>query len=399
MFKKYKDKQSMKIYKFINKGILNFYYFIIKDILIRFNNITLQTAQSEPFIINLNVFHYITINKLFKFIEFLLKSSKIRIDNYIDIKNCSGDVLYGFVLFNNFKDIIDSFNEKYQKKVMIYARINDFDIPNKIMDRKIMFEQDRQNTQQLNVKLDQCIDLDLNREIRVKFNDIFGSEFTDNLTISKYLTVASQITKKKGVVFMTYGYSGTGKTVTLFGNQDKTGLLQATLQNVRGIEKIYFRVFEIYGKGVNYTDYWGSGGNIYERIYSYGLELNKNKIKIKNIKETEKIKEYIDGSDDLIEINDPEEVFKTFNELVDELDKKRKQSKRIIKTPNNPESSRSIIIYEFLNKIGNDLVPFTLIDLPGREEILDSYQNPYLITSTTNILNQIQKCLLSSVLI
>ena len=280
---------------------------------------------------------------------------------------------------------------------MIYARINDFGekVTN---DRRIMFEKDMNDNMILKVKLEECVNLDRSYIDKIKFNDIFDDKFKDNITISKYLTISSQLTKKKGVVFLTYGYSGTGKTFTLFGNSSgNTGLLQSTLQNVRGIDKIYFRVYEIYGKGVNYNDYWDD--KINQELYAYKLNIIDNKIILDNPKKVLEIKDYIDSSEDLLEINNFEEVFKTFNEFVDVLDKIRIKNKRIISTPNNPQSSRSIIVYEFLNKIENELIPFILIDLPGREEIIDSYYDPIVKKLDLSINTDLNRAILSSSLI
>ena len=66
----------------------------------------------------------------------------------------------------------------------------------------------------------------------------------------------TSISSGNGVCLITYGYSGTGKSYTLFGAPGKSGLLQGTLGKLDGLEKVYFRTFEIYGKGLPFVDYW-----------------------------------------------------------------------------------------------------------------------------------------------
>ena len=86
----------------------------------------------------------------------------------------------------------------------------------------------------------------------IKFTEVFDStQFPGNDDISKYMQIASRLKDGYGVCLITYGYSGTGKSYTLFGKQDKDGTVQGLLQSTLGkldqLDKVYFRLFEIYG--------------------------------------------------------------------------------------------------------------------------------------------------------
>ena len=107
----------------------------------------------------------------------------------------------------------------------------------------------------------------------IQFAEVFDSkDFPDNDTLSLYMGLSSQLSQKKGTMLLTYGYSGVGKTVTLFGNKKKKifGLLQRTLLNVKSQGKILFRVFELYGKGFKLDtdqDDYSSGSTYSSKSY------------------------------------------------------------------------------------------------------------------------------------
>jgi len=256
----------------------------------------------------------------------------------------------------------------------------------------------------------------------MKFTEVFDStQFPGNDDISKYMQIASRLKDGYGVCLITYGYSGTGKTFTLFGDKGSAetppvnGLLQATLSELNGLEKVAFRVYELYGYGVPYTQYWidkqnknttridnidsflikyklqTGSGNVIEAHYDTIIDTNKQ------------IKEFIgktkgstfNSQDNYITIDSITKIkdaFANFKLLTDGIDEIRKQEikdevinknlpPRIRDTPNNKESSRSIIIYEFKLTIKengvNKTSTFLIVDLPGREDIAKTFVDPY----------------------
>lgn len=262
----------------------------------------------------------------------------------------------------------------------------------------------------------------------MKFTEVFDStQFPGNDDISKYMQIATRLKDGYGVCLITYGYSGTGKTFTLFGDKGSAssppvnGLLQATLGELNGLEEISFRVYELYGYGVPYTQYWIDKqnnnatrvDNIDSILFKYKLNLGSG-----NILEA-RYDTYIDKYSDIIEfikktkdsqqtdagyikinsISKIKDAFANFKVLTDGIDEIRKTEitdeitdkkfpPRIRDTPNNKESSRSIIIYEFKLTIKengvNKVSTFLIVDLPGREDIAKTFVDPYQKPSIQN---------------
>ena len=123
----------------------------------------------------------------------------------------------------------------------------------------------------------------------ITFERIYSPHiFPDSDVISNYMSLAPNIKKGKGTVIMTYGYSGVGKSASLFGvskddpDGPKMGILQTTMDQFAGESyKIYFRVFEIYGLGTQFNFYWNqsmddnqTGARCYPDIYQILIHHN-----------------------------------------------------------------------------------------------------------------------------
>lgn len=372
------NKFSDKIipYVYINKGLLQFYLTIIEKLLA-----DISATKTRPDTLYFFQHHYLTLISMQKFTKFLIGNMKTL--DVIDIQKCKGNISKSFVIFNYFKDILDSYNEIWeQNKISVYARINDWQ-DGTLDTNNLMFKTDENDAKILVINKDVC-ELESGGITKIKFSEVFDSfNFTSNNNITKYMTLETQLSQKKGVMLMTYGYSGTGKTFTLFGSGDKQGLLQATLNNIRGLDEVRFRVMELYGHGVQYPHYWK--GNVSQHVIKYVLTANANNINIvgQPIEDTNVIDAFENTSDNFITLKESqiETTFKNFSGLISQLDQIRKSKGRIRMTTNNPESSRSIVIYEFHLLVENEFVPFIIIDLPGREEIVETYTNSYLSRS------------------
>ena len=378
--------KNMIVYTHINKGICQFYLSIIESLL---EQIALENRRIDVIYFQQN--HYITLLYMQKFLKFLISNMKTL--DLVDIDLCSGNVKKGFIILNHFKDILESYHETWQSKVTVYSRINDWNdgsLPTSSTDK--MFSRDDNDARVLNVNKSICkkkcaINCDFvgDGTTKIKFSEVFDTEnFQRNNDITKYMTLETQLSKKKGVMLMTYGYSGTGKTFTLFGSskESKQGLLQSTLNNIRGLSEVRFRVLELYGLGVQYPHYWKRIVDIKQHVITYDLEINDDdEITImRNNIETNIKHNFEDANNKFISLkeNKVENTFKKFDKFIDSLDKIRKENGRIRITANNPESSRSIVIYEFHLLIEESYVPFIIIDLPGREEIVETYVDNYL---------------------
>ncbi len=298
--------------------------------------------------------------------------------------------------------------------------------------------------------------------VGIDFQRIYNTKiFPDSDVISNYMSIAPNIITGKGTVIMTYGYSGVGKSVSLFGRDGNpslgiipsNGILQATLGYFSDVE-IRFRVFEIYGMGTQYNYFWNPENasmdhicfpditqcvihhvidnnnpnhlksvdriifNNKHDIFAYIMDLKDPRQGTKfsiNAEDTfnlggangaSNMAKYFDNTADgykmrnssYIEIKHPDQYY-NFNTLVGSIDESRKKGlkmkkllkhvvKQIKPTINNPESSRSILVYDFeinLNPGSENpiFVPFIIYDLPGKEDIYRTYVDSRTMIANT----------------
>jgi hypothetical protein len=210
------------------------------------------------------------------------------------------------------------------------------------------------------------------------------------------MTIETLLSQGNGLGIMTYGYSGTGKSFTLFGNSASqiSGILQTTLNDVSGLKSVDFRLIELYGLGMPYPYYWKGGPeSIKHSIFNYETQVGEKGLQFKGVAEipATDFSAYLECSGDkykktyyTIPENLISDVFKKFETFVDSVDKYREKEGRIRDTPNNAVSSRSVVIYDFQLYVFDkkEPVPFIIVDLPGREEIIQTYVDPYLNNPT-----------------
>ena len=107
----------------------------------------------------------------------------------------------------------------------------------------------------------------------VKFQEVFWRpEFDNNKNISSYMLLDKLIPNRIGTYLVTYGYSGVGKSYTLFGADKSEGLLQATVGNIstnNTFVGLKLRVYELYGMGMCYSDCWNNYNSIDQVVYHY----------------------------------------------------------------------------------------------------------------------------------
>jgi len=354
----------------------------------------------------------------------------------------------GFFLFNIFKNILDEYEASMPNPVSVYLRINDKDKITNLTKENLEREPKDQylnmlttgmlnistymtfvksNDNELNINYIQEKLYLLNSSLPekhikikdiikdIKFKNIFDPYgFSDNSVLALYIGLPNAISRGKSIVMMTYGYSGVGKTFSIFGGDNKQGLLQKTLTTIKNSEKIYFKCYEIYGIGLPYKSYWtrvdtnkkynheihifknfifnnesvtfnydkNNDEKSGDQILNYIQDVNKNEYNLANNESD--IIDNIGESSTNYQLLDIKELNK-FNLIVKAIDDTRKNKLFTIKkTINNPESSRSIMIYEFkikystLYKINDKYkkyVNFVIIDLPGKENLYDSYVN------------------------
>lgn len=200
------------------------------------------------------------------------------------------------------------------------------------------------------------------------YNDMRGPE------ISTYLGISFAINNKKDVLMLSFGYSGTGKTFTMFS---ENGVVPNIFKNLKKDYKVVLQVTEFYGYGdltedvARYTPYV-----FYVHNFNDSLKLPNVQYKI-----DESIT--IDGQQITPMIKNSSKNI--INETVNEIDKYRlinkfpdgkPKNKTITATQNNPQSSRSFMVYDFLfyDVVDSSKEPIKLsvLDLPGREDIDDN---------------------------
>jgi hypothetical protein len=405
--------ENQKMYHNISKGTVDYYYKLLKKLADLIDN---PIERTNPIIMYFYMYHFVTINFLKNFLKKLYESwlqlqltpnfRFLIMNDKNEFNHFSSKIRLGFFILNLFVDIMDNYQSIAGSSVGVYLRINDqleqttysFFAPNNErlsgkLDINKMFKCNKQD-----VKTIQNTDQEMKNEFpvwvnefnKIKFNNIFDkAEFPDNNTLAKYMALPNTLSKGKSIVLMTYGYSGVGKTFTMFGGGlGSPGVLQTTLQTISGSEFICMRTYEIYGTAMPYNSYWQK---IYEDaaekrkmpaynhvLYSYTRKDDTMNIYMQKIDNPEQIKQYLDlikaeASEGYSVIND--DFISKFNIFTAAVDTIRTKEGRIKATVNNPQSSRSIMVYEFKIKLQQQqkLVKLVIIDLPGKENISSSY--------------------------
>ena len=296
-----------------------------------------------------------------------------------------------FFLFNIFFKMLDAYHMNLPP-VANYLRINY--IPENLKKVDTFEKKIGEKNLLSKENIDKCTNLDKdpikNQKVddvsRIKFNEIFDPDnFKENSNLSLYMGLGNRLSEGKSIMLLTYGYSGVGKTFTLFGSIDKAkpdakpnpGLLQTTLNNITDYEKIEVKAFELYGLGVPYKFYWQKEGDnpIFDH-YIYNYTISKFAVSDPVEKLPEEFPEILNKNLNYQEIS--KEQIDNFSLITSSIDNIRKRNGRIRPTINNPESSRSIMIYDFKITFGssNDKPSdcrFVVLDLPGKENLYQTY--------------------------
>ena len=390
------SKKDYRIYQNISRGTVSYYHSNVKYILEKITNP--EIINNDNVYKYFYYYHYITLKYLDKFLFNLynnwkgvagadgadgnINSSRLLILNI----NHPAEIKKGFFLLNLFKDILDSFYLSQRPPVSVYLRINDD--PTKHIST-ITFQKSEDDKGKLDIdSLKSCIVCNDKQcktilepfNNKIIFNEIYDPKgFESNDVLALYMGLPNFLSKKRSIMMMTYGYSGVGKTYTLFGDENNQGILQKTLSSIQGSTAIYTRTYEIYGLALPYKAYWSRHQDYKHSIIVYNLD--GEKIQYREIKDNTEIEKYLNEIS-LTNINNSsynlinDEDIKNFSIFVEDIDEIRTNEGRIKKTINNDKSSRSIMVYEFKVILNNDIVNFVVMDLPGKEDILKSYVEP-----------------------
>jgi hypothetical protein len=162
----------------------------------------------------------------------------------------------------------ESYQKRWESNNLIFTNFRDdrkLEVSFKLMEQIYKFDHPVEPLKKFEVYYKDVYDKMIPKFVGVDFDRIYNTLiYPDSDIISNYMSIAPNIVNGKGTVIMTYGYSGTGKSASLFGRpadpakgilSPSNGILQATMDQFSKVE-IYFRVFEIYGLGTQYNYYW-----------------------------------------------------------------------------------------------------------------------------------------------
>ena len=240
-------------YQYISKGRISFYDSILQKMekIIdkfenpkEFNNPALMEKENKI----LYGRHYFIIKILSTFFRGLYikwDKEKWSIRDKINVEDKNGNKKYYF-LFNIFFKFLDAYHMNLPP-IANYLRINDIAENAK----NISFEKKDKHSLDKDIMDAQCSKLNgdplksdkVNAAKNINFEEVFDPEnFKENESLSYYMGLSNTLADKKSIMLLTYGYSGVGKTFTLFGSvktdkatqvkKSSPGLLQTTLTNI-----------------------------------------------------------------------------------------------------------------------------------------------------------------------
>ena len=375
-----------KFHNYISRGVIKYYLNILNNIIF---SLEIGRNLTKPVNIYFMINHYSTIKILQGFMESLYENwkafdgtegdeeerkNKSQL-NVLEFIKKSENIRISFSLFYCMRHILDNYYNTQVSPVAVYLRINDWLLkPDE--ETNPVFQ--KANAKQLEVTdLNKCT-TGSNQELisNMNFNEIFDNKgFSENETLALYMGLPTFLANGRNIMLLTYGYSGTGKSFTIFGAPGKPGILQKTLLDIDS-NRIRYRYYEIYGLASNYKSYWSRDVKDYNHnIYYYDQQfLDKSKDNQPKEFPSVQFDEFIiDREKYWTEIKST--AIENFtNGVIQVIDKYRTSVKRIKKTKNNDKSSRSIAIIDFLvtSKSGIETL-FTIIDLPGKEDLKTTY--------------------------
>lgn len=407
-------------YQFVSKGLISYYGELLKtlkqifDKFDEYKKYSLDTdlAKSE----NKWFYgkHYFMIKILYTFLDKFYKlwdeneKSSSEADRLAwnrdtkQIKTDTNNKMYWF-LFNIFINIMDAYSMTLPS-IANYIRINEIKNikgatagePNTSNIARFTFNKGSKYSLELSGKttnnageevtsgLQVCDTLDPKEGVKadeianVKFQEVFDKDFTND-SLSSYMGLSNFLKKGKSIMILTYGYSGVGKSFTLFGKKGSKGMLQSTLAYLGDSVNIAVKPFELYGLGVPYKFYWKDSSKFTHFIYAYTITPGEATLQgSASKKNRNQFKTFLDRSDDTNYSKLTLKQINEFSNIVELIDDERRATGRIKATVNNPESSRSIMIYDFKitkkdAKEGDAPVHFVVMDLPGKENLFETY--------------------------
>jgi DNA repair exonuclease SbcCD ATPase subunit len=201
-------------------------------------------------------------------------------------------------------------------------------------------------------------------------------ENTESISPGLY-SVFKQAEDGYSIVVFGYGLSGSGKTISLIGNETMPGLMHYGFANLQGVKNIKLKyLFEQYYGNININF-----NKITGRIHNLVREVPQLNVTGISRNENEQFKEKLSASN----VNIDDLSVDQFTKLTNLITEYRKDKGRIKKTPNNDESSRSHLYLVFEVSFASGKKGYiTIIDMAGRESPMDIF-NTFIDTSKTKL--------------
>lgn len=377
------ESSSFRIIQNLSRGIVSFYQFVVDTILRK-----IDENKDEPINAYFYKYHYITLKVLAKFLPELYKDWALfeadegEKNSYkLEVFKVNNPKLKNLLfILDSFKNILKDYYNKFATRVATYLRINDWKV---IADTDKVFTKSQDNKTLLdNTGLKKCIqDTSFVESVsNIPFREIYDPEgFKDNATLAVYMNIPTYLSDNNSIMMITYGYSGVGKTYSIFGSSGQPGILQESLKQMNNRISMYYRAYEVYGRALPYSFYWERESKDYNHsIFAYKKDFDSpDEYKpYTNSGEGNGLLNYIKDVNTYSKIEGRD--IDNFSDIVYEIDEYRKKVGRIRRTKNNKESSRSIMVYDFRIEVSKDqFVYFVLVDLPGKEDIVKTFvENP-----------------------
>jgi hypothetical protein len=303
--------KERKYYKQMSFGLVEYYYDIIDNILKCLSKRSYE--KMHPLEQYLYQNHFIHLNRIFSLFDWIVhtylveqeKTDKKILKKKINIDKAAGDIKNIFVEFNGIKETLDEYQATVMPSVSLHMRINDFrprnddrsgppsewdydvDEPGyeQYEDKQVFNNRGKDagrlivdfdniplsggNTmQELKSRYPLIVNKMKENPPGIPFTRIYNTKrFPDSDVISNYMSLTASLKNRRGVMISTYGYSGVGKSATLFGvaadpstgSVAKSGILQTTIDGIntgKDGAKVFLRIYEIYGLGTQFDFYW-----------------------------------------------------------------------------------------------------------------------------------------------
>lgn len=208
---------------------------------------------------------------------------------------------------------------------------------------------------------------------------------TSNPIMEPMVNVFDELNKGYNIIIFGYGYSGSGKTHTLFGNNKtgELGIIHHALQNLdeSKVDRVFIQdVFDLYGA----LNSGGSKKNGYEGIrfrkMHYPEEFKANKEQyLFDVYDTKDINKKFIGK---------EITTSNIGSIFNEINKNRGTHELILPTKNNPQSSRSHLFVTLNIELKDGTSSkLTIVDTAGIEDPFDLFNEMLPKYSSENRFN------------